>query len=150
MSAAHSFAKSLAIGKAGESLFLKHWPNKLTRLAGRKSDFYDEVTGNRLELKSDSYDMSKTENFFIELWSDFEKQKLGGPSQAAINKSDLYIYNFYTNRTMFVFEVAALAAYIDQIKDSYPPSFVRNQAWTTVGIKVPRADLAHLYNIITY
>lgn len=145
---AHNFQKSLAVGKAGEDQIISAWPG-LVRLDGRKSDFLT-WDGLKVELKSDSYSMADTENFFIELLSDKAKNKHGGPLQALASGSDLYVYNFSANRTLFIFEVPALAAYIAKNKDKYEQIEIRNQGWVTTGLKVPRIDLSHLYRVKEY
>lgn len=140
----HSFAKSLAKGKLGEDLLNEVWPT-LRRLDGRKADFVDTISGLRIELKSDSYNMEKTPNFFIEIWSDIDRHKVGGPWQALEHGSDLWIYMFQANRTMFIFEVATLVATLEKLVDEYPRIEIPNKSWTTIGVKVPRERLSHIY-----
>ncbi len=122
---------------------LESWPG-LIKLDGRKADFVTPE-GELLELKSDQYDMSKTANFFIELLSDLEKGKSGGPAQALTHGSVLWCYLYVKNRTMFTFQTKPLADWVHEHSYKYSQICIPNRSWITVGIKVPRTDLQHLY-----
>lgn len=137
-----NFAVDLKRGQAGEELLLKHWPG-LVRLDGRKADFRTEE-GKLLELKTDSYDMNKTANFFIERWSDVDQLKPGSVWQSSGHGVDLFVYMFPANKTYFIFKVDSLLAELEPIIKDLEPVHVPNRSWTTVGYKVPRAKLAHL------
>lgn len=139
----HHFGSSLAKGKRGEDLLSELWP-ELQRLDGRKGDF--TWNGIKVELKTDSYDMAKTKNFFLEVWSDVDKGKPGGPWQALQHGAELFCYFYSNNLTMYIFDTQALVYYLDGLpKDYYQSVKVPNRTWTTVGYKVPREDLKHLY-----
>lgn len=140
----HSFKNSLAKGKAGEALFLAAWPD-LEQLDGRRSDFRHKVTGDTYELKSDQYDMAKTENFFIELWSNAERLKPGGPLQALKHESDFWCYMFVKNKVIFEFHTNELVDWVLQNAHKYGRIAIPNKSWTTTGMKVPRTALTHLY-----
>ncbi len=142
----HNFNASLQKGKLGEKWLFENWPHPgLTPLDGRKSDFIDVRTQRRVELKTDSYDMDNTANFFIEQWSDVDKMKPGGPTQALLHNSELWVYLFIQNKTYFVFETQELVDFMKENAHKYAVVTVNNRGWTTVGFKVPRADVAHLY-----
>ncbi len=142
----HNFNASLQKGKLGEKWLFEHWPHPgLEVLDGRKSDFIDIRTRRRVELKTDSYDMNNTGNFFIEQWSDVDKMKPGGPQQALLHNSELWVYLFIQNKTYFVFETQELVDFMKENAHKYPLVTINNRSWTTVGLKVPRADVAHLY-----
>ncbi len=140
----HNFKSSLAKGKAGEELLLKLMP-ELTPLNGRKADFVNLKTEELYELKSDQYDMNATKNFFIELWSDVDKAKPGGPVQALAHGSKYWLYMFPKNKTLFTFETEALVEWIQEQSSVYKLICIPNVAWVTAGIKVPRLVLQHLY-----
>lgn len=140
----HYFNKSLEKGKLGEAMLMELWPD-LEQLKGRKSDFKVKSTGKLVELKSDQYDMAKTDNFFIELWSDSAKLKPGGPLQAMMHASDYWVYLFVQNKTMFVFNTNELVDWVMRNSNKYERISIVNQGWVTTGIKVPRLSLASLY-----
>lgn len=141
----HDFKTSLAKGKQGEALLLEAMP-ELVPLNGRKSDFINPATEELYELKSDQYDMSATKNFFIEIYSDVERKAVGGPWQAAEHGSQYWMYMFPKNRVLFIFKTVDLLNYLEYISTSvYETSRIYNRSWTTLGMKVPREDLKHLY-----
>lgn len=142
----HNFNDSLKKGKLGERWLFENWPHPgLEVLDGRKSDFIDIRTGKKLELKTDSYNMYNTPNFFIEMWSDVDKLKPGGPNQALLHGSDIWVYLFINNNTYFIFDTQKLVDYIKENSHKYTVVTVNNRSWTTTGYKVPREDVAHLY-----
>lgn len=156
----HSFKKSLDKGLQGELALLKYIPC-LLKLNGRRSDFIvKELSrigprlvekGETLELKTDFYRMAKTENFFIEVWSDVDKGKPGGPMQAQLHGSTYWLYMYFHDKTAFLFKTEELCEYLEkQDKNRWPASLIPNKTWTTMGMRVPREDLKHLYTILTW
>lgn len=139
----HNFKKSLAIGHAGEEALLLLIP-ELTRLDGRKADFINEQTGETYELKTDSYDIGKTPNFFIETASDAAKGTPGGPFQALEHGSKYWLYMYSKNKVLFTFETLSLVQWLEA-NANYPLIRIPNLTWTTLGMKVPREHLKHLY-----
>lgn len=140
----HNFKVSLKKGKDGELMLQEYWPD-LEPLDGRRSDFKLKSTGQLLELKSDQYNMADTENFFIELWSDGAKLKPGGPMQAMKHDSELWVYFFVANKTVFIFKTTELVEWILLHSYKYKRVAVLNRTYKTIGIKVPRDVLSLLY-----
>jgi len=139
----YNFRSSLAIGKAGEATFAKHFP-MLTALNGRKSDFIDKESGELWELKTDSYDMAKTENFFIEHYSDVERGKLGGIWQSESHGTTYWCYMFSKNEVLFVFILEDLLAFMEKTLLNYQVREIKNKTWVTTGFLVPRKAVEHL------
>ncbi len=145
MSKVHNFAASLLEGQKGEEMFAAAFTN-LERTDGRKHDFICRLTNQSYELKTDSYSMEGTGNFFIELYSIFGTQmKSGGPTQAFENNTDYWCYFYVKNHTAFIFNTWALNAWLGKNAANYTEIKVKNDTWTTYGILVWRDDLAHLY-----
>jgi len=143
----YNFRSSLAIGKAGEAIFANHFP-MLTPLNGRKSDFIDQVSKELWELKTDSYDMAKTKNFFIEHYSDIERGKLGGIWQSATHGTTYWCYMFSKNETLFVFILEDLVAFMEKTLLNYEIREIKNKTWVTTGFLVPREAVQHLAWVI--
>lgn len=141
----HSFKGSLAKGQKGEELLLEVWPG-LTRLDGRKHDFVTE-DGETLELKTDSYSVDKTQNFFIELVSSIQGFKVGGPAQALKNGTTYWVYLYSTSKVMYVFETEKLVKEINKLllTERVELCLIPNRTWTTIGAKIPRRLLSHIY-----
>ncbi len=138
----HYFSKSLKAGKAGEKAFQELAESCgiiLTQTSGRKGDFTDE-TGAIWEVKSDSYDMQKTENFFIERYSNASKGTPGGPYQAQEHGCKYFVYFFPLNNIAYVFETVDLLAQL-LVTPLGNPVDIRNVGHTTIGFKVPRVSL---------
>lgn len=144
-SSVHKFHDSLKVGKAGEAALQKLWP-ELTPLGGKGSDFI-LPDGTRVEVKSDSYDMNATGNMFIELLSDLDRVKVGGPRQAALHGSTLWVYWFPKNKVAYVFKTEDMVQWLRDNENFYAPIYIKNIRWTTVGIKVPRVTLRHMAEI---
>lgn len=138
----HNFKKSLEKGKQGELKLLRLWP-ELSRTDGRSGD-YLLPSGAKCEVKSDFYDHHQTSNFFIEFWSDFEKQKPGGPTQALLHGCQYFIYYFVLNDIAYVFDLNDLCKQLLGT-DLGQPVRVENRGWTTIGYKVPRSALKPIF-----
>lgn len=130
------FKKDLARGHAGEVAFHKLKPH-LTRLDGRGADFID-ADGKTYEIKTDSYTSG---NFFMERWSDFERQKAGGPWQSKEKNIDFYCYSFPKLATTYIFTVTDLLSQLEKIQKPNARS-VQNKSWLTIGWLVPIQSLS--------
>lgn len=136
------FQKQLKVGKRGEELFLKRYPD-LKPTDGREGDFIG-YSRRVIELKTDSYDMSKTPNFFMEYIRNIESGAPGGPFQAKEHGAYYFCYLFEKSGTVYWFEVDALVKHIEKNKDAYKKMRVQNKGWAAMGYLVPRASLEHL------
>ncbi len=138
------FHKDLARGKAGELAVQKLWP-ELIPTDGRSGDFV-LPNGDKVEVKSDSYNHDVTPNFFIELVSNVEKGKSGGPAQAAEHGCKYYCYYYSSHNIAYIFEVADLIKQVEDYVRMFNPKpvEVRNIRWTTIGLKVSRRALKPL------
>lgn len=130
-----TFKTDLARGHAGEMAFHKLRP-QLTRLDGRGADFVDQ-DGKTYEVKTDSYTSG---NFFMERWSDFERQKPGGPWQSAQKNIDFYVYSFPKLGTTYIFTVIDLLNQLEKIEKPNQRA-VQNKSWLTIGWLVPTMSL---------
>lgn len=143
-----NFKESLKKGAKGEERFLLINPKGLTRLDGRKNDFiYKDI---HIELKSDSYGIHGSPNFFIEKWSDVDSKKPGGPFQALEKNNELFIYYYppkegQEDDVYFVFQTKRLVSFLNKNTEKYTLINIHNRAWITQGYKIPRVDLSHLY-----
>lgn len=138
----HIFKKSLAAGQAGEKAILALWP-ELQPLDGREGDFV-LPDGKKVELKTDSYSHDKTGNFFIEVYSDVDKGKVGGPAQADMHNCFYFAYFFPSHGICYVFETKKLLEQLKTVPLGRPVE-IRNVRWTTVGHKVPRTLLTPVF-----
>jgi len=143
----HNFHSSLAKGKAGEALFLENFPT-LKNLNGRESDFI-APDGTLWELKTDSYNMDKTANFFFERYGNLSKLSPGGPWQALKHGSTQFAYMFTQNSKVFIFKTENLVFHLERILPDFEAINIPNKGYITVGYKIPRELLAHIYEEVT-
>lgn len=141
-----SFDEQKKLGAKGERLFLKKWPYPVRRNEEFKGVDFIDSEGRRIELKTDTFDMSATPNFFMERYSDWDRKAPGGPWQALEKGADTFIYLFIKQKVWFVFkDLRGLIERLEETtKDAYAIS-VRNKAWITTGYKVHRELLSDLY-----
>jgi len=139
-----SFQDQLAVGSRGEALFMERYPRKLDIWPGRDGDFVVSKTGQKIELKTDQYNIDKTPYFFIERYSDFHKKSPGSIWQAHDHGCEIFCYYFVRHDVWFEFrDIPALIARIESIA---PKGFVfiKNKAWVTAGWKILRDDVMDL------
>lgn len=133
----YGFKEQLGLGDESEVLFVQtfalQYPG-IKKATTRKYDF-DSDSG-KLELKTDRYDVNRTENVFIERWSVLEQAKPGGPYQALTNGADHFIYWFHgQDWCLDCDDLKALIAILDSMH--YPMIQVKNKGYVGGGYKVP-------------
>jgi len=141
-----NFKEQLSVGGAGEEFFLSLYP-KLKKADGIKYDF--ELNGKTVELKTDTYYMKNTPNFFMEKYSSVESKKLGGPWRAANDSVSYFVYMYVKDKKCFWFDSKELTEYLDvYIKEQKPRIMeIENTSWTTLGYLIPRKAVEHLYKL---
>jgi hypothetical protein len=152
----HRFKKSLTVGEQGEQLFGNYYPGQVEWAGGREYDFTILLVPNgKTELKSDDYPKSDTPNFFIERYSNDRDYKPGGPYSAYLNGVDYFIYQYLKDKKLFVFkDLLALVSNVDYyaLINQLPLTPVQNKVgrgmYNTLGYKIPREALSHLYKEI--
>lgn len=141
------FKKQLKIGAKGEDLFLSLYP-EAKKADGIKYDF--TWRGKSVEIKTDSYDMGATPNFFFEHISDVKsmesaKTKMGGPWRALEDGVDYFVYLFSTQKKCFWFKPKPLVEFLDEHIKTLGYKVIRNRGWSSRGYAVAREKVAHLY-----
>lgn len=139
------FKTQLTIGQLGEALFLDANKDTLIKTSGRKGDFINRQTGQRVELKSDYYPAEKTPNFFFERYSDAEKQTPGGPWQALKNETPVFVYFYPLSLVYFTFDTQKLIDALEPMIQTMEPKMIQNRDYQTAGYAVPRQWLNKLY-----
>lgn len=137
-----NFKQDLAFGQQGERNFMalafKHGVI-LHQTDGRHGDLRDKQ-GNVWEVKVDRYDHAKTSNLFLEMYSDVDKGKLGGPGQALLNDCLYFAYYFPNPGIAYIFLTKDLVEQMKQI-DLGQPKYIQNTKWCSVGYAVNRSLL---------
>lgn len=111
----------------------------LKKLDGRHGDVI--LGEDKVEIKTDFYDSTKTSNFFIERYSDMRVCSPGGPWQAQAHGCKYFVYQFLNCGSGWLFAVDALVPVLDKVIATIKPTEVKNVRWTTLGFKVPRVAI---------
>lgn len=133
--------EQLSIGNKGERLFQQMYP-AATKTDGRVEDFI--LDGKRIELKTDTYSMAKTPNYFMEFYGDVKKGSIGGPWRSCRDNIEYFVYLFLHDKKAFWFHACELARFLDEHIKTLKPKRVRNATYEAYGFAVCRADVAHL------
>ena len=143
-----NFKVQLELGDRGEQLFLERYPRKIEIHPGREWDFTVKSSREKIELKTDSYNIDKSKNFFLERYSDINRKTPGGPWRAHKDKIDIFCYYFVRHNIWFEFrELPALIERLDDLTKKKGLVYIKNRGWTTGGYKVKRSDLEEFYTV---
>jgi len=112
------------------------------RVDDRRFDFVLK-DGRTVELKTDTYHMQDTPNFFMEIFGNIAEEKIGGPWRALQDGVDFFVYYFPKNKTFFWFETRSLCKELDTLvaHGILVPKEIRNAGWVARGYAVPREAL---------
>ncbi len=135
------FKDQLSVGGSGEALFLSLHP-WLNKADGIKFDF--ERNGKTIELKTDTYSMKRTPNFFMERFSDTDRGTNGGPWRAAYDDVTYFVYMYQVEKVCYWFDSKELVRFLDEYCKSKRLVEIPNKSWMTTGYLVPRLDVEHL------
>lgn len=137
------FGEQLVVGDDGERDFLKHYANLIPKKSDDRRIDFILGDGKKVELKTDTYDMSATQNFFMELFGNIDKGQIGGPWRAMQDNVDYFVYYFKKNKTYFWFESKSLCKHLDNIiaQGRLQPKIINNKGWAARGYAVPRSQL---------
>ena len=145
------FKTQLECGERGEELFLEYYPKKLTIHPGRDGDFIEVNSGKKIELKTDTYNINKTPNFFIERYSCIDKKSPGSVWQAAGHGCDIFCYMFVRHNIWFQFNnLPKLLERLNCLTQGLGLVYIKNAGWITGGFKIERTSLSDLYDIYEF
>ena len=154
MDMAYEFEESLKAGQEGEELFLQKFPKKLVRTAGRTEDFIDPITKDRIELKTDKHDEHKTDNFFVEMYSNVDLQTLGGAPVAKKRGCNKFYYFFINSGNVYMFNIDDYIAKCSEYftlhngEKEFEEVLVPNIGYFTSGRKMKRDFFKDVYTKI--
>lgn len=132
------FSRQLKVGNEGEKLFIKCYKNRRAVKSGGIA--FDLIVDDysSVELKTDSYSMGNTINFFMEKYGNIKAKTLGGPWRAARDGVKFFVYLFLKDKVFFWFDPNKLCNFLDEYVKTCAPKKIENNGWTTVGYLVPR------------
>ena len=91
--------------------------------------------------------MSKTENYFMERYSDTERGTTGGPWRAARDDVDYFVYMYLQQKRCFWFDSKQLVKFLDEYCKGKRLVEIPNKSWVTTGYLVPRKAVDHLVRV---
>lgn len=149
------FKKQLKVGERGEELFMDHYPKKLEVHPENDGDFIEVNSRRKIELKTDTYNITKTPNFFFERWSVFHpnplKRKVGGPWQAYEHGCDTFCYMFVRHNIWYQFDdIEALTSRLNTLTEGKGLVYVKNRGYITAGYPIERKLFDDLFNIYEF
>lgn len=146
-----NFQDQLRVGDAGESDFIRIY-EKLEPVKSknnRKIDFTLN-NGKTVELKTDSYSIEKTENFFMERNTILPDKKdiPGGPWRSKEHEVDYFVYYYINDKVFYWFDPISLVKKLDKyIKENkvkpvaIPNRDGKGKTFRSYGYKIPRKDM---------
>lgn len=137
-----TFKSQLGVGNAGENLFLKKYKGAVKSTTDLKYDFLLDC--KTVELKTDTYPMEKTPNYFMEQYGSIEDRKLGGPWRAARDKVDFFVYLYLADKKFFWFNTADLVKHLEKVTKDMRGKTVLNRGYTSLGFAISRESVEHL------
>lgn len=145
------FKTQLSQAEKHELEFVKIYKkHKLTKSTDRRWDF-NTPRGLKVELKCDTYDVTKTPYFFAERYSDMYKKTPGGIWQSQTHDVDIFIYWFVNSRVYYEFrDLTKLIQVLNKMTEKMYVVGVRNKGYITGGFKLPRDLLHQYYTRVTY
>lgn len=144
MEVIHKFSDSVQHGDAGEALFLEANPEYRKGRYDSYTDFQSDLNGTTVELKTDTYSMERTPNFFIERYSSDQTMLPGGPYRNL--NTTYWVYYFLEQDTAFWFHPRDLVERIHELglDDENTLVPIRNRGYNTLGWKIPRSAVEDL------
>ncbi len=142
------FKVQLEVGSRAEELFLERYPRKLEIFPGREYDFLVKSSRETIELKTDTYNINKSSNFFFERYSDVRRKTPGGPWRAHKDSVDIFCYYFVRHNIWFEFrDIPKLISRLNDLTEKKGLIYIKNKGWVTGGYKVPRDSLSDLFDM---
>lgn len=137
------FDTQLAVGDKGELDFKKYYRSLGPKKSKERKYDFDLADGTTVELKTDTYDMANTPNFFMEIFGSVTEGKIGGPWRAMQDGITHFVYYFSKNRTFFWFRSDDLCRRLDMLVASgrFEPKEIRNKGWAARGYAIPRQEI---------
>jgi len=137
------FKNQQNVGDKGESDFKESYKSLSPIKSEERAIDFHLNTGESVEVKTDTYPMEKTANFFMETVSNSESGKLGGPFRARQDGVKFFVYYYLNNKQFFWFDTIKLCEKLEQLiaEKKYKIKSIKNKTWLTLGYAVPRADL---------
>jgi len=140
------FNTQLVTGDKGEDFFIKCYQSSNARKSDTKKFDLFVNDSDSVELKTDTYAMAKSPNFFMEQYGNLKRQphSVGGAWRAKRDNVNFFVYLFMQDRAFFWFNPITLCEHLDKNLENYEKRFIRNKTYTGLGFLVSRKSVSHL------
>jgi hypothetical protein len=137
------FKNQLNVGDRGEKDFVESYKEFSPEKSKDRAIDFHLNTGESVELKTDTYPMEKTLNFFMETLGNVNAGKLGGPFRARQDGVKYFIYYYLNDKQFFWFETVKLCEKLEEIISTkkHKIKSIKNKTWITHGYAIPRSEL---------
>lgn len=147
-----NFQQQKTVGEQGVQWLLDNYHRPPLTLLSAKNltgDVKREDDGKIIEVKTDTYPLVRSTNFFFELYSNAGKKTPGGPWRAFEQGTDIFLYLYWADKIYFECDDVRELLYsiTDLVKNpkQFPLVGVANRLYTTLGYKIPRSYVAHCF-----
>lgn len=138
------FKGQLNTGNVGEKLFTEYY-EKLNPEKSTEDLAYDfTISGQKVELKTDTYRLTDSANFFMERYGCNKTFKSGGPWRTLEDKIEWFVYFYINDKIFYWFDPKTLCPFLDKYIQNKGYKEIRNRGWTAIGYTVPREECEHL------
>ncbi len=140
------FLSDKRVGSLGESYFRKKYEERLSKTAKSSLKFDVYIDENKkVEIKTDTYSLKETENFFFEKIANDKTFTLGGPWRAKQDRVDYFVYFFLQDKVFYWFKTSELCARLEKILKECKKVSLLNRNHRTIGFLVKRELLKDIY-----
>lgn len=139
-----SFQKQFKKGVKGEDFFVECYKDINARRGDGKIIDLLVNENDSVELKSDSYSMERTENFFIERYGNYQKLKDGSIWRSSLDKIRYFVYCYAPDKKFYWFNVEDFKKYMDDNLHKFEQREIKNPGYTSLGFLVPRETVKEL------
>lgn len=140
------FKNQLNVGDIGEKDFAVYYKELSPAKSDDRAIDFHLNTGESVELKTDTYPMVKTPNFFFETVGNTNSGKLGGPFRAKEDGVKLFVYYYLSDKQFFWFDSKKLCALIEKMisTNKFKIKVIKNKTWETHGYALPREEFSKI------
>lgn len=135
------FGEQFGIGKDGERDFINAYSRFQPTLSTDRRWDIILWNGAKVELKTDTYRMNESPNYFLEQFTvSYGQRKIAGPWRAKEDCADYFVYYFYKDATFFWFDPKTLCPVIDSYLVNSPMDYkyISNGTYYALGYPIAR------------
>lgn len=150
----YRFKTQKELGIEGERQFTERYQALYNPIKSTTDLSFDFTlrTKTKCELKTDSYLMDNTPNYFMERWANGNRTKDGGPWRALNDSVPIFVYFFINNQEFHWFRTEKLIIALNELVINTDPALisVKSDEWNVWGYLIPRKDIENIVKIDSF